>query len=195
MRSPSRPPETNQLFTFVMLSVLSLVCWGFAIGLWWYFAYYWYGWSERTFIMTFIALPVPFLAYYFFTGSSGLPDAIRAARPGQPAAPTTAAPPTAPASQAAHPPSAAGRPPMAANGFDEWLVWLGNGERHRGTMVLLIFMFWTILYWSLPTITLTALTFSAWGLLTVFGVIILRALFRPSREVSAPGETKSQPKR
>ena len=73
MRSPSRPPQSNQLITFVMLSVLSLIAWGAAIGVWYYVGYYWYGWSERTFPLTFFALPIPFLAFRAFTGFSGLP--------------------------------------------------------------------------------------------------------------------------
>ena len=73
MRSPSRPPQSNQLFTFVMLSVLSLLVWGIAIGVWYYVCYYWYGCSVRTFPLTFLALPIPFLAFGAFTGSCGLP--------------------------------------------------------------------------------------------------------------------------
>jgi hypothetical protein len=186
MRSPSRPPQSNQLFTFVMLSVLSLLVWGIAIGVWYYVCYYWYGWSERTFPLTFLALPIPFLAFRAFTGSSGLPTE----RPHTEAG--AAAPSPAPSAPAAAPSAPATAP--AANPFNDWLIWLGNGERHRGTMVILIFAFWTILYWSLPTISFTALTFSAWGLLTILGVMILRFFFRPSREVSAANETKSRAK-
>lgn len=180
MRSPSRPPQSNQLITFVMLSVLSLLVWGLAVGVWYYVCYYWYGWSERTFPLTFLALPIPFLAFRAFTGSSGLPTERPHPEPGTAVTPAPAAPP------------AAGGP--ARNPAVDWLVWLGNGESHRGTLVLFIFVFWTILYWSLPSVAFTALTFSAWGLLTILGIMILRFFFRPSREVSAGSETKSRPK-
>ncbi len=178
MRSPSRPPQSNQLITFVMLSVLSLIAWGAAIGVWYYMCYYWYGWSERTFPLTFFALPIPFLAFRAFTGSSGLPTERPRLVPG--ADPAAATPTLAPA--------------PATNPFTEWLIWLGNGEAHRGTLVILIFTFWSILYWSLPTVSLTALSFATWGLLTIVGLMILRFFFKPSREVSAPPETKSRPK-
>lgn len=178
MRNPSRPPESNRLFTLVLLSVLSLVAWAIAIGLWWYFAWYWAGWGERTFVLTFIALPIPFLVYWLFTGSVGFEIPARLTRSAG-----TDAGPAAPAQSAA-----------PARDDPDLLLWLGKGERYRGVMVLMIFLFWTILYWSLPAVDFTAFTFSAWGLLTILGLMTLRALFRPSKEVSAPGESKSSGK-
>jgi hypothetical protein len=195
MRSPSRPPEPNQLLTFVMLALLSVVLWGIAVYTWWQ-AYIWFRWvTEPTFLFTFFVIPIPFLAYRSFTGQTGLPSGI--IRPANP--PGTSGSPTAPAAPIVGPaPSSSNPPPQVVRArviqYDDWLVWLGNGERPRGTIILLILIFWTILYWSLPGVELSALTFSTWGLITAFSVILLRALFRPGKEVSAVGDTKSQPK-
>lgn len=180
MRSPSRPPESNKLLTFVVLSLLSVVLWAITVYVW-YQAYLWFEWvTQPTAILTLAVIPLPFLAYQRFTGASGLPMERRTGQPS--ATPAGAAPAPAPAAA------------PSTNPLYEWLVWLGNGEQHRGTLVVFIFTFWTILYWSLPTISFTALTFSAWGLLTILGIMILRFFFRPSREVSAANETKSRPK-
>ncbi len=169
MRSPSRPPESNQLITFVVLMLLGLALWAVAAYVW-YQAYIWFSWvTWPTSVLTLAVFPVPFLAYSRFTGSSGLPME-RHARLGE----------------------AGPHGPTATSFVGDWLVWLGNGEAHRGTLVIFIFVFWSLLYWSLEPFT--TLTFSAWGLLTVIGILILRFFFRPSREVSAAGETKSRPK-
>jgi hypothetical protein len=76
---------------------------------------------------------------------------------------------------------------------DDWLSWLGNSDSKNGTLVLFIFLFWSILYWNWPGIDLSAITISIWGLVTIFGLYLLRAtLFRkPGREVPAPETSKS----
>jgi hypothetical protein len=183
MRSPSRPPESNQLLTFVVLALLSLVLWAVAAYVW-YQAWLWFEWvTWPTAVLTLAVFPIPFLAYRSFTGRTGLP--MSAARGESPAGATSTTP--------AAPTSAPTEAP-AGNPFTDWLIWLGNGEPHRGTLVVFIFLFWTLLYWSLPTISFGALTFAAWGLLTILGIMTLRFFFRPGREVSASGETKSRAK-
>lgn len=177
MRSPSRTPEPNQLLTFVVLAILGLIMWGITAYVW-YQAYLWFEWvTWPTALLTLAALPVPFLAYRMFTGATGLPTPREAQ--------------AAPAEAASAPASA---PRRGTSPVDDWLIWLGNGEPHRGTLVLLVFLFWSILYWNLPGVNFNALTFAAWGLLTIVALVIIRFFFRPSREVSAASDTKSRAK-
>jgi hypothetical protein len=178
MRSPSRPPESNRLLTFAVLLVLGLLCWGVTAYVW-YQAYLWFLWiTPPTFIFTLLAIPIPFLAYKAFTGSSALPTN------GASASSPSSSPPAATPAQASAVTGAA---------TSDWLTWLGNGDSHRGTLVVLVFLFWSIMYWSM--MALTAFTFASWGLLTIVGLIILRAFFRhPGREVPGAAEPKSKAK-
>ncbi|MBL8055169.1 MAG: hypothetical protein JNK29_00660, partial [Anaerolineales bacterium] len=67
MRSPSRPPESNKLLTFVVLSLLSVVLWAITVYVW-YQAYLWFEWvTQPTAILTLAVIPLPFLAYQRFT--------------------------------------------------------------------------------------------------------------------------------
>lgn len=85
----------------------------------------------------------------------------------------------------------------------DWLAWLGNGEAHRGMLVFLFLLFWTMFFWSAPIVqTLVQgnflFVFAAWGLVTVTGLVIIRSLFvrqttLPGQEVpKAAGDSKSQ---
>lgn len=177
MRSPSRPPESNRLLTFAVLLGLGLLCWAITIYIW-YQAYVWFLWvTPPTFLFTLLAIPVPFLAFKIFTGSSGLPTS----GPANPPVGTPAGAPT---------PAPSGE---SSNLYNDWLTWLGNGDPHRGTLVILIFIFWSIMYWSM--MPLTAFTFATWGLLTIVGLVIIRAFFRsPGREVPGAADPKSKSK-
>ncbi len=84
---------------------------------------------------------------------------------------------------------------------DSWLKWMGNGESHRGTLVLLVFVFWSILFWNWPNPSVraypTVITIPVWGLLTIFGLVLLRSFFfrqtnLPGQEVPA-GDPKKSP--
>lgn len=157
MENQNRPPKDNSILTFSLLMLLGLIMWGLAAFVWWR-AYIWFAWvTEPTFIVTFLAIPIPFMVYRGFQ---------QATNPG----------PTAPPSE-------------------DFVTWLGRGEPYRGAFVFAIFIFWSILYWSLDVIEFNALTFASWGLLTIFGMFIIRQSFQPpSRGVSAVEATKSQPK-
>lgn len=79
--------------------------------------------------------------------------------------------------------------------INDWLVWLGNGENHRGVMVLMIFIFWSLLYWNWPGMALNVFTFSGWGLVTILGLFVLRAIFKPvapGQGVPGAGDPKSK---
>ena len=61
-------------------------------------------------------------------------------------------------------------------------------------------VFWTILYWNWPSPILSMpliLSIPIWGLLTIFGLVIIRQLFfkqtnLPSQEVAAADQKKSR---
>ncbi len=97
-------------------------------------------------------------------------------------------------------PSADGRRAGIMGWAEDWLRWMGNGERHRGTLVLLVCVFWSMLYWNWPVPAVRefpfVLTFPLWGLLTIFGLVTIRTLFfrqtqLPGQEVPAPDMKKS----
>jgi hypothetical protein len=70
MDNQNRPPQDNTLFTFAVLMVLGLVSWGLAAAIW-YLAYLWFEEvTPPTFVITLLALPLPFLAYRSFRQSS-----------------------------------------------------------------------------------------------------------------------------
>lgn len=186
MRNPSRPPESNQLFTIFILSILSLLMWGVTFGIWYYFGYYWEGWEPYSAVLTFFVLPIPFLAYYSFF----VPRQNRTA-PGEPTPGTGSAP--APGGMTTGP--VAPTRLLTPTTDVDWITWLGKGDSHRGTLVVALFVFWSILYWNLPNMQFDAVTFSSWGLLTLVGLAVIRAVFRrPGQEVPGSGETKSKAK-
>lgn len=72
MENQNRPPQNYSLFTFAVLMVLGLVSWGLAAAVW-YLAYLWFEEvTPPTFIVTLIALPLPFLAYRSFVQATHL---------------------------------------------------------------------------------------------------------------------------
>ena len=181
MRRPNdSSTSSNRLSAYVAIGVFTLILWSIAIWLWRQ-AYLWFEIvTPPTFIVTFLALPIPYLLYQAFT---------------RPPAPTTPPPPASDTPAASPPPTSSGPFGWA----DDWLRWMGNGETHRGTLVVLVIVFWSMLYWNWPTPDVQslplALTFPAWGLLTIFGLIAIRQIFfrqtnLPSQEVSASGDTK-----
>jgi len=97
---------------------------------------------------------------------------------------------------------APGSNPGGALGWaDSWLKWMGNGESHRGTLVLLVVIFWSVLFWNWPSPPVRsysiALTIPVWGLITIFGLVATRTLFfrqtnLPGQEVPA-GDIKKSP--
>lgn len=90
--------------------------------------------------------------------------------------------------------------PGVVGWMTSWIAWLGNGETHRGSLVMLVILFWSVLYWSVPYIQKTGfvVAFAFWGLVTTFGTIFIRALFfrrtsLPGQEVPGGASTKSRP--
>ena len=161
-----------------MCGVFALILWGIAYWVWW-FAYKWFSWvTEPMQLFTLLALPVPFWAYQTMFSPER-----RAAR------------------QAAPEAGAAGLKPGRLPGLG-WLYWLGNGELHRGTLVLLVVFFWSLFFWNWPPVVAMVnggslvFIFSFWGLLTIFGMVIIRSLFSrlPGPEVPGAGDSKSKPK-
>ena len=180
---PNRPTFTitEKLVGYVLCGVFALVLWGIAIWVW-NVLFYWFvpksntRW-DWTVILTVLALPVPFLAYrYMFS-----PE-----RPVRTAAAATAAPTEA---------GARAQVPLLG-----WLYWLGNGELHIGTLVLLIILFWSLFYWNWSTVLAMiergqgVFALSFWGLITIFGTVIIRSAFSrlPGREVPGASDSKSK---
>jgi hypothetical protein len=181
--SPSGESRRFNALTYLTLEVFALIFWGIAVWLWLQ-AYLWYAFvADLTFIAVFMLMLLLHLAVFRSLSAPKAP----------PAAPRPADAPAAP-----------NAPPANDNGavgfFGGWLRWMGNGETHRGTLVILVLIFWTILYWNWPSPVQTlppALSISIWGLLTIFGLIIIRQLFfkqtnLPSQEVSAGDQKKSK---
>ncbi len=167
MRSPYRPPSSEEAVSYILVGLFTLVVWGIAAYVW-YQAYLWYEFvAPITFLITFLVLPVPYWLYQSF----------RQANTG---AVTPASPTAAPGRERA------AAPPGLGSWYSDWLIWLGNGETHRGTLVLLVLVFWSILYWSWPNIQLTAFNFAIYGLATIFGMVIIRSVF--FRQTNLPGE-------
>lgn len=66
MENNNRSSPDKSLLTFAVLMIFGLVSWGLAAAIW-YIAYLWIEEvTPPTFIITLIALPVPFLAYRSF---------------------------------------------------------------------------------------------------------------------------------
>jgi len=182
-RSNNQPPlNFGQL-----LAGLAVVAVAVAVSVWiWWRFWYWDGYSELQTLginlLVLAAIPILYMAY-------------RAVF--QPSSSTTVPPPAPPSGNPA--PGAPPRPTGLFGWADDWLRWMGNGETHRGTLVVLVCVFWSILYWNWPAPDIQrlpfVLTFPAWGLLTIFGLVAIRqSFFRqtnlPSQEVSAAGDMK-----
>ncbi len=182
---PNRPifTITEKLVGYFLCGVFSLILW--AITLWvWRTLWDWFvpptntRW-DWTIVFTVLVLAVPFLVY----NNMFSPD-----RPVRPAAPASATAPDA-ARRATIP-------------FLGWLYWLGNGELHIGTLVLFVVIFWSLFYWNWSTVQAMIATgsgvfaLSFWGLITIFGTVIIRSAFSrlPGREVPGVGDSKSKPK-
>jgi hypothetical protein len=184
---PNRPSftVTERLVGFVLCGVFALILWGFAFWIWNVFMYWFVLRTDTrwdwTIVLTVLALPIPFWAYQAMFS----PDR-------RPAHPTAAVPAAAPAAGVRHE-----RLPGLG-----WLYWLGNGELHRGTLVLLVVFFWSLFFWNWPTVIMLVregslvFVFSFWGLLTIFGMVIIRSIFSrlPGPEVPGAGDSKSKPK-
>lgn len=178
-QKPTSPsPDYHKLLVFGVLFFFGLVLWGITIYIW-FQAYLWFAIvSEVTFIFTFIVLPIPFWLYYTFIQ---------------------------PAGEGASPPTETGVAPAAPTAFSArvrsnnggWISWLGNGEEHRGLLVLFVIIFSSIFYWTLmyqvsPSFSPLrfAFVFSAWGLITIIGTIMIRALF--IRQTTGPEVSAAQ---
>jgi len=179
---PNRPSftVTEKLVGYFICGVFALALWGIAYWVW-SVAYKWFIWvTEPMQLLTVLVLPIPFLIYRAVFS----PD-----RPVRPPTPMPAAPP----------PAGSPAPRPYPPGFG-WLHWLGNGEMHRGTMVLLVILFWSLFYWNWSLVLSmvaqgeAVLAFSFWGLATVFGTIVIRSLFSwiPGAEVPGSGDSKSK---
>ena len=172
---------TEKLVGYFICGVFALILWGIAYWVWWV-AYKWFIWvTEPMQLLTILALPIPFLAYRAMFS----PDR-----------PARSAPVPMPATPGASPAPRAYMPGLG------WLYWLGNGELHRGTMVVLVILFWSLFYWNWSLVTTMVLeqqgvlAFSFWGLITIFGTIVIRSVFSriPGAEVSGPSDSKSKPR-
>jgi hypothetical protein len=168
--------------TYIGIEVLALIFWAIAVWLWLWGFISWAFVADITFILVFLFMLLPYVAVIRSIGSPSAP------RPAPPAGENPA--PGAPAPPANSPDWAGG-----------WLKWMGNGETHRGTLVILVCVFWSILFWNWPDPNLQRmdliLKFPIWGLLTIFGLVIIRQIFfkqtnLPSAEVSAADQKKSK---
>jgi hypothetical protein len=182
---PNRPSftVTEKLVGYFICGVFALILWAIAYWVWWV-AYKWFIWvTEPMQLLTVLVLPLPFLVYRAVFS----PD-----RPVRPVAPLPM--PSPGGVPPAEPPPRSYLPGLG------WLYWLGNGELHRGTMVVLVVLFWSLFYWNWSIVDAMVqrgegvLAFSFWGLITIFGTIVIRSVFSriPGAEVSGPGDSKSK---
>ncbi len=183
---PNRPTftVTERLVGFLLCGVFALILWGLAFWVW-NTIFYWFvpktdtRW-DWTILLTVLALPIPFWTYQALF-SPERRSARSAAAAAAPEAPTPR--------------------PERLPGLG-WLYWLGAGELHRGTLVLLVVFFWSLFFWNWDPITMLVrqgslvFVFSFWGLLTIFGMVIIRSVFSrlPGPEVPGSGDTKSKPR-
>jgi hypothetical protein len=187
---PNRPTFviTERLVSYFICGFFSLALWGIAIWVWNILFNYFVPLSDRrwdwTIVLTVVVLPLPFWVYQSLFSSD---------RPLRtPAAPPTAAP-VAGGAMPAKPDQIAGL---------GWLYWLGAGELHRGTLVILVVLFWSLFYWNWSTVQAMiergqgVFAFSFWGLITIFGMVFIRSIFSrlPGGEVPGAGDSKSKPK-
>lgn len=165
---------------YSLVQGIALVIWLVAVWLWLQAHFWQSAVSVFTFPLVFFLFLLPYWSLARVSGVGGA---------------SVAAPGNAPASTAA--PTSASHSTLHSieDGVNDWLVWLGNGENHRGVMVLMIFIFWSLLYWNWPGMALNVFTFSVWGLVTILGLFVLRAIFKPvapGQGVPGAGDPKSK---
>ncbi len=186
---PNRPTFviTERLVSYFVCGFFSLILLAIAYFVW-QTIFVWTTWlPEWSVVLIVVVLPVPFLVYQaMFTGE-------------RPLRAPTESPAAAPAAPAANGQTPARPNQIAGLG---WLYWLGAGELHRGTLVVLVVLFWSLFYWNWSTIQAmmkggqTVFAFSFWGLITIFGTVVIRSLFSrlPGGEVPGASDSKSRPK-
>jgi hypothetical protein len=183
MHTPAAEGRRFNALTYIGIEVLALIFWGIAVWLWLQ-AYIWYAFvADLTFILVFLLMLLPYVAVIRSISSPG-------------------APPTAPPAGDRPAPATPSPSDGSSDWAGSWLKWMGNGETHRGTLVILVLVFWTILFWNWPNPNLQSMSlvlkFPIWGLITIFGLIIIRQIFfrqtnlPPSQEVSAADQKKSK---
>lgn len=183
MHAPGMEGRRFNALTYIGIEVFALIFWAIAVWLWLQ-AFLWYEFVvDLTFVAVFLFMLLPYVAVIRSMSAPRVP----------PAPPPAAGSP------------APGAPPLSANSPEwggGWLKWMGNGENHRGTLVILVVIFWSILFWNWPDPNLQRMSlilkFPIWGLLTIFGMVIIRQIFfrqtnlPPSQEVSAADQKKSK---
>jgi hypothetical protein len=196
--------DVRAMWIFVASVLIGLVLWGVAVFIW-RELYNWFEWvTEPTFLLTFLVIPLPYLAYQSILNQIREQETLEAIRAelARRAAEAKTEAATAPATPVTGEQKAKREQEKLETSLlikwltgrrTSWLDWLGNGDPNNGTFVILIIFFWSLLYWNWPGIDMDANTVSVWGLITIFGLYLIRAtLFRkPSREVSAPEGSKS----
>jgi len=181
MHAPGAAGRRFNALTYIGIEVFALIFWAIAVWLWLQ-AFIWYAFVvDITFVAVFLFMLLPYVAVVRSIASPG-------------------APPAAPRPADAPPGSGAPQGNGSLGWLGDWIRWMGNGEMHRGTLVILVLVFWTILYWNWPSPILSmplSLSIPIWGLFTIFGLVIIRQLFfkqtnLPSQEVSAADQKKSK---
>jgi hypothetical protein len=185
---PNRPSFviTERLVSYFVCGFFSLILLGIAYVVW-HTLWLWFSViPEWSVVLIVIVLPLPFWVY------QSMFSVDRPIRPAPSAAPAA---PAAPAAGVL--PARPGQIPGLG-----WLYWLGAGELHRGTLVILVVLFWSLFYWNWSTVQAmvergeTVFAFSFWGLITIFGMVFIRSIFSrlPGGEVPGAGDSKSKPK-
>lgn len=196
--------DVRAMWIFVFSVVIGLGLWALAVFIW-RELYTWFEWvTEPTFLLTFLVIPIPYLAYQRLLTQIREQEALetirielaRRAAEAKAAAATAATTPTTGEQKEKREKEKQETTLLIkwlTGRRTSWLDWLGNGDANNGTFVLLIIFFWSVLFWNWPGNDWDANTFSVWGLITIFGLYLIRAtLFRkPSREVSASETSKS----
>ncbi|MGQ0604138.1 MAG: hypothetical protein ACT4QE_20850 [Anaerolineales bacterium] len=199
--------DVRAMWIFIFSLLIGLGLWALAIFIW-RELYNWFEWvTEPTFLLTFIVIPLPYLAYQSILNQIREHEALEAIRIelARREAEAKAEAATAPTTQTTSDQKEKEKQKREKEKQETsqlinwltgrrtgWLDWLGNNDPNNGTFVLLIIFFWSLLYWNWPGIDVDANTISVWGLVTIFGLYLIRAtLFRkPSKEVSAPETSK-----
>lgn len=201
--------DVRAMWIFIISMLIGLGLWALAVFIW-RELYNWFEWvTEPTFLLTFIVIPLPYLAYQSLLNQIREHAALETIRVELARREAEAKAEAANALANKTPTDQKEKEKDKQKREKEkqettelikwltgrrtgWLDWLGNGDPNNGTLVLLIFLFWSLLYWNWPGIDMDANTVSVWGLVTIFGLYLIRAtLFKPSKEVSAPEGSKS----